>query len=311
MLARLLGVRIFDVEASSHCNVKCRYCPRDLLPEKGLMSQKTFSRFLAGVKLGPTDTVSFIGMGEPTLNPHLPGFVRQVKERCPKTRTWVTTNGTNLNEKTVLPLLEVGLDTLDISFNGLQPVVYELNMRGASFEQTLANIEYARREAEHAGGRTQVQINYIVTAENTAQEGFIRDFWRARGIARFRVQRMHNRGGDARVEGMSPVEAAGLSGRRCLLFETMHFVTWKGEVHYCAHDMRRAHVIGDINAEPWAAIEVRKREITAAGRWPAMCARCTDPLRHDVRQQIDAMIRRELAGRVAGGLRSLRQLAAI
>ena len=311
MLARIMGVRIFDLEASGCCNVKCRYCPRELLPAAGLMSQETFSRFLNGVELGQADTISFVGMGEPTLNPLLPAFALQVKERFPQARTWVTSNGTNLNERTVPPLLAAGLDTLDISFNGLDPRTYELNMRGASFEQTLANVEYARREAERSGGRTRVQINYIVTAENAGREAEIQAFWRARGIAQFRVQRMHNRAGDVRVEGMSPVEAAGLLGRRCLLFETMHFVTWKGEALYCAHDMRRAHVIGDVNAEPWAAIEARKREISRDGEWPALCASCTDPLRHDVRERLDQMIRRELAGRVASSLRSLRRLVAV
>ncbi len=311
MLTRLLGVRIFDLEASSRCNVKCRYCPRELLPGEGAMSRETFSRFLDGVELGAADTVSFVGIGEPTLNPRLPDFVGQVKSRFPAARTWVTSNGTNLNARTVPPLLAAGLDTLDISFNGLDAVSYESNMRGAGFEDSLANVEYARRAAEAAGGRTRVQINYIVTAENAAREEGIQAFWRARGITEFRPQRMHDRAGAVRLGDMTPSDTPGLGGRPCRIFQTMHFITWRGEALYCCHDMRRAHVIGDVNRESWDDIEARKRGIVRAGLWPAMCSGCADPLRHDLHGQLDRMIRREMAGRMIGGLRSLRRLAAV
>jgi organic radical activating enzyme len=305
VLAKLLGVRVFDLEASSRCNVRCRYCPRELLPETGLMSQETFSRFLDGVELNSTDNVSFVGLGEPTLNPRLAGFVREVKSRFPATRTWVTTNGTNLNTRTIPPLLSAGLDTLDISFNGLDQMTYELNMRGASFEGTLANVDYARREAERAGGRTRVQINYIVSAENAGKEEAIQAFWRARGIGHFRVQRMHDRAGAVAVEGMTPGDAPGLAGAGCRLFEVFNFISWRGQALYCCHDLCRTHVIGNVNVEPWAAVADCKRELAGAGHWPAMCARCTDPLRRDVRRLIDATIRRELAGRLAGGWAAL------
>lgn len=207
MISKWLGLRIFEVEVSSLCNVHCRYCPRELIPESGLMSRETFSRLLDGLTLGGMDSVSFVGMGEPTLHPRLSEFVRMVKARFPKTHTWVTTNGTNLTVKTLPPLLAAGLDTLDISFNGLDPDTYEKNMPGAKMEKTLGCVDYAVRAARLAGGRTRVQINYIVTAENAEREADLQAFWRNRGVTHFRAQRMHDRAGSASaVAGMSTVD---------------------------------------------------------------------------------------------------------
>ncbi|MBL0059681.1 MAG: radical SAM protein [Elusimicrobia bacterium] len=299
MISKLLGLRIFEVEVSSFCNVHCRYCPRELVPESGLMTRETFSRFLDGLNLGRMDSVSFVGMGEPTLNPRLSEFVRMVKTRFPKTHTWVTTNGTNLTAKTLPPLLAAGLDTLGISFNGLDPRTYEQNMPGAKFEKTLTHVDDSVRAARLAGGHTRVQINYIVTAENAEREAEIQAFWRKRGVTHFRPQRMHDRAGTASaVPGMSTVDSAGLNGRPCVRSAVMPFISWKGEVLPCAHDMRRVNVLGNVCQESWGDIETRQRDIFRCTQSPAMCAACKDPLRHDMLKKMDEVVRKELIVRV-------------
>ena len=299
MIARMLGIRIFDVEVSSRCNLRCRFCPRDELPETGLMSDETFDRFLEQVPLRRTDNLAFVGMGEPTLNPRLADFIRRAKARYPKVITWVTSNGTRLTADVVRPLLDAGLDILDVSANGTDAESYESVMRGACFEQTLANLESSRAEIERRGNRTRLQINFVVTADSQSRVKETQAFWRARGIERFRLQRMHNRGGMVAVEGMRDVEPGGLRGQGCSLFETMSFISWKGEVFYCSHDIRRQHPIGNICAEPWAGIRQRKRAIQRTCRWPEMCGACTDPLRHDLGAQIGREIAAELRGAVA------------
>ena len=113
MIARLMGIRIFDIEAAGACNLDCPFCPRDQLPPVGLISQETFGKFLDHVPLGATDSLAFVGIGEPTLNLRLPDFIRQAKNRNPRLmNTWVTSNGTFLNERTVPALLDAGLETL-------------------------------------------------------------------------------------------------------------------------------------------------------------------------------------------------------
>lgn len=311
MIAKLLGVRIFDVEASGVCNLHCPFCPREYLPQGGVMSQDTFTRFLDHVPLRHTDTVSFVGLGEPTLNRRLPDFIRQVKARYPGAQTWVTSNGTNLNERALPPLLAAGLDTLDVSFHGLDKETYERNMRGANFEKSLAALDYAVAEIRRTGAATKLQINYMVSQENAAEEEQIQAFWRARGIHQFRPQRLHNRAGLSKVRGLTPTDKPGLGARPCAVFELVTFVTWRGEVLYCCHDIPRKHVIGNFREDTWETIQARKREIIAQNNWPAMCRACTDPLRHDMTEQIDRSVRREIRTQAARGIRApVRRLGA-
>ena len=303
MLAKLLKVRIFDLEASGACNLHCAFCPRDQLPPTGMMSLETFCNFLNGVRLGSTDTLSFVGLGEPLLNRSLPEFIRAAKERYPKVRTWVTTNGTLLNEKTLSPLLDAGLDTLDISFNGLDPETYERQMKGAKFERSLANVEYAVQEIQRRAAGTQLQINYVVSKENCDRESSIQSFWRERGVKFFRPQRLHDRGGLIGMAGMTPPDQPGLRGRSCAVFEVVTFVTWQGDVMYCCHDIPRKHKLGSVNKDSWDEIWARKQEVIRRGEWPAMCRICKDPLRHDMRERIDEMIWQEVGSQVVAGFR--------
>jgi hypothetical protein len=209
-----------------------------------------------------------------------------------------------LTDRVLQPLLCVGLDTLDVSFNGLDAVAYEKEMNGAKFDKTLANVEHAARELKRLGVKTQLQINYLVTKENSADEERIQTFWRARGVNNFRPQRMHDRAGTHSVAGLTPEGAPGLRGRSCAVFETVTFVTWQGDVTYCCHDMPRRHKIGNVREDDWAVIESRKKQIIRKGVWPAMCGACTDPLRHDMLEKVDQMIQREIREQAAAGLRS-------
>lgn len=309
MLSRLLGIRIFDLEASGACNLACPFCPREQLPPTGHMSQETFSAFLERVPLTSADTVSFIGVGEPTLNRLLPDFIFQAKARYPGVRTWLTTNGTTLNERVASRLLGAGLDTIDLSFNGLEKEDYERLMKGASFEKVLANINCTLQEIQRSGRRARLQINYIVTRENADQEEVFQAFWHARGVHHFRPQVMHDRSGLTHVDGMTPLDLPGLRQHACAKFEVMPVITWQGDVLYCSHDISRSHMIGNIREHTWEELEQRRQEIVRDQKWPAMCQGCTDPYRHDLREKLDVAIRGEIQEKVGHGLHTLGRYA--
>jgi len=309
MLSKLLGVRIFDLEASSRCNVRCRFCPRDLLPETGLMSQPVYSRFLSQVTLGATDTLSFVGIGEPLLNPLLPSFLLQAKVWHPQVRTWVTTNGTLLDEPRLTALLESRLDTLDVSVNGTDAASYESVVRGASFERTLANIDRAVRVIEETHSPTRLQINFVFDGERATEER-IKRYWRSRGVNRFRVQPLHSRAGaidvpSRRAEDDRSLPGADAAAMRCEVFELFTFLTWQGDVLYCCNDLARRARLGNIGRDAWAGIEERKREIARKGPWPAFCRRCTSPQRHSLFAYVDRQLLSELGGFLRGGAATL------
>ncbi|MBW2736042.1 MAG: radical SAM protein [Deltaproteobacteria bacterium] len=300
MISRLLGIRVFEVEVSSRCNVRCQFCPRHLMQDPGLMSQKTFSKLLNVFPFSDRTSLALVGMGEPLLNPLLPDFISQTKKQHSGLHVWVTTNGTLLDEEITARLLNSGLDTLDVSFNGTEPSSYEGLMKGANFEATLANIDRALEMKERSRSKVRLQVNFILTQENASSERDIKSFWRSRGIRHFRVQHMHNRGGRAHTRSMTGRNGAGLQGNKCMMFEVMPFVTWQGDVLYCSHDILREHKLGNVGTESWETIERRRKAVVDQMKWPSMCQSCTDPQRHNIRKQIDKDVRTELLRRITG-----------
>jgi|KBSSwiStaDraftv2_1062776.scaffolds.fasta_scaffold210969_2 sulfatase maturation enzyme AslB (radical SAM superfamily) len=273
--------RVFDLEAAGGCNLTCPFCPRELLPPTGNMSLETFTRFLDHVDLGPADWISFCGIGEPTLNRALPDFIRLAKTRYPGVNVSVTTNGTRLDSHTLPPLLDAGLNVLDVSFNGIDAPTYERLMKGASFEDVLANLDYATSLVASHSGSTRLQVNFIVSPENAANEEDVKTFLRGHGVNQFRVQRMHDRSGTVQLMGMTADDAPGLRAQSCRIFDLITHITWQGDVVYCCHDVTRSHKIGNIREDTWGDLVRAKAAIVQEQRWLSICSACTDPMRHD------------------------------
>lgn len=292
MISSLLGIRVFDIEASSRCNLRCRFCPRDSLRDTGLMSEATFQRLLEMVAPRRTDSLTFVGIGEPLLNPALASFIRRAKAET-RSRTWVTTNATLLTPTRAEELFSAGLDLLDVSFNGTDARTYEDLTGGARFEQTLAHIDGAVRLASQRGSTATVQINFILDRHNATREEAIKDFWRTRGIDRFRVQHLHNRGGALRTPGFQSVDQPGLHGRPCQVFQRFHFVSWRGDFLYCSHDLAREHVLATVG-DHLADLARSRREVVARGHWPQFCEGCTETLRHSLDQRLDRLVWEEV-----------------
>jgi MoaA/NifB/PqqE/SkfB family radical SAM enzyme len=223
----------------------------------------------------------------------------------------VTTNGTTLCGKVLQALLSPGLDTLDVSFHGLDKETYERNMHGADYARALEAVADALRIIRRSGAATKLQINYMVSRENSDEEERIQAFWRARGVEHFRPQRLHDRAGLADTCGMTATDRAGLNGRPCEIFQAVTFVTWQGDVLYCCHDIPRRHKIGNFKRDSWETIQARKKEIITSEAWPAMCRACRDPLRHDMSENLDLAVHREIRRRAFVGVEnSVRRLGA-
>lgn len=289
MIAQALGIRVFEIEASSCCNLRCEFCPREHLDEKGLMSQETFERFLDFANLREDrDSVAWVGMGEPLLNPRTPVFLETVRSRYPKIQTWIITNGTLLNEEILSRLIRAKLNILDISVNGITAETYEKTMRGAVFSKTIENIQTAIRLIQEKKSPMLLRINYVLTPENERARKEIEDFWRTLGVTHFRVEKLHNRGGF--LDGVPSTIRLNLL--RCDVVEAIHWISWKGEVQICCHDLKRETTLGNIFDHTREEIEERKLVLKKNSAWPAICKSCIDSQRYKLWRTIDAEILR-------------------
>jgi MoaA/NifB/PqqE/SkfB family radical SAM enzyme len=132
------------VEPTSHCNLACRTCIRNVWDEPmGHMSSVTFTRIMEGILASPLPRkVFFGGFGEPLFHPGIVDMVRQAKGIGATVE--LITNGTLLDEKRSRELIAAGLDVLWVSFDGATPESYTDVRLGAKLPNVLENAERFR-----------------------------------------------------------------------------------------------------------------------------------------------------------------------
>lgn len=248
-----------DLEATNRCNAHCHFCPRDNMPDQGVMSPATFERALRRTielrsvcrSLGSPDfSVGFCGLGEPLLNRHLPSFVRRVRDagfRCA-----VSSNGALLNEDQARALLDAGVQEIKINVSDIDEAyerVYKL-----PFNRTLDNIV---RFAELARDACQVTIMLVDHRGDPAHLTAMRAYWQRKGFNAFNTWTLINRAGALAVDDMQYPTYPEVAEARVLLQEAgvqpvcpapflYLFVGYDGQYYLDSSDWKKDVPLGSV-----------------------------------------------------------------
>ncbi|MBO3734168.1 GTP 3',8-cyclase MoaA [Glycomyces niveus] len=148
------------VSLTDRCNLRCTYCMPEAglpwLPKPELLTDDEVSR-LVGIAvrdLGVTE-VRFTG-GEPLLRPGLPGIVAAAAALEPRPEISLTTNAIGL-ERLAAPLVEAGLDRVNVSLDTLDPGTFKELAKRDRLAATLRGIEGAA-----TAGLTPVKLNTVL-----------------------------------------------------------------------------------------------------------------------------------------------------
>ncbi|MBF0322051.1 MAG: SPASM domain-containing protein [Magnetococcales bacterium] len=157
-----------DLELTNTCDFRCLMCPTGTHLQrrtKGFMSDTTFYRLLAGVRERRTP-LRFIRWGEPTLHPHLLQYLEAA--HTAGILTHMNTNGNSLDDAMLDALLEIPLDCIKFSFQGVDAASYR-EMRNTDFFAGL--IERIKKLHAKRGDRPApfMQISTTVTYETREQ----------------------------------------------------------------------------------------------------------------------------------------------
>ena len=170
-LARIAGRPLEAyVEVAARCNLACRMCPITVDPRyapgagRPFLSEEVFRRL---EELAPTlERAYLFGLGEPTLNPHLPEYVRRL--HAAGVEVWVTTNATRIDERRAEALAAAGLDRATVSIDGATKATYErIRVRGV-FEEAVRGIR-ALAAARRRWGRPRVFLSAVAMRSNLAE----------------------------------------------------------------------------------------------------------------------------------------------
>jgi MoaA/NifB/PqqE/SkfB family radical SAM enzyme len=159
------------VEITTACNLDCQMCVRRAWREPiGSMSLETFGALIAQLRRLPSLPVVHLGgYGEPMWHPDFLEMVRLAK--AAGAQVGVTTNGTLLDADTAAALIELGLDRLVVSIDGVTPESYGDIRRNGSLEQVVENLRTLyrlklRRAGKHSN--PQVGIAFVAMKRNAA-----------------------------------------------------------------------------------------------------------------------------------------------
>lgn len=101
--------QIHQVEMTSRCNLKCRYCVHGIMPRPKMdMTREVFERVLELVAhfedAGRQHELNLAGIGESTMHPQFCEFIALARARLPRIDLTMATNGIGLTEEMAVAL---------------------------------------------------------------------------------------------------------------------------------------------------------------------------------------------------------------
>ncbi|MCC7016142.1 MAG: radical SAM protein [Rhodospirillales bacterium] len=284
--------RLIDVEMTNTCNFRCLMCPTGNFSQKrakGFMDDAVFHKVLDEIRPRKTP-LRFIRWGEPFTHPRILDYLRACREAG--VLTHVNTNGSKLDEATIDALLEIPLDSLKFSFQGVDRKSYAEMRNTDFFVELVATI---RRLHAKRGTRAKpfIQVSTTITYESKGMvEAFRRDlapFCDSLNVGRTVLEYV-----DLNAVRLRPHEFEELRRLKELesvikvhpecpeVFDKLS-VNWDGTITACCMDSDNVMTIGDVRtqtlAEVWASDTLnRYRSLLAEMRHDelALCKSCYD-----------------------------------
>lgn len=237
---------VLEIEPTTDCTLSCIFCPRSQLDRnRGSLSSDAFHRVLENLG-DPCDRsmLLFGGIGEPMLHGELPSFVATAKKAG-----WfcgITTNGTLVSAERLSPLLEAGLDAIQVSLHAASEKVYDHHVQGGSFHRMVKNIQSIIPLCKD---RLILALNFTKTPWNRHETRAFSAFWKGQGVSIIHMAPCHNRGGALPPSFQLNAPSNRVPLGTCWAFRHTVFVTWNGLLLACCNDISGETVRGNLCRE--------------------------------------------------------------
>jgi MoaA/NifB/PqqE/SkfB family radical SAM enzyme len=162
-------VRKLYIEPTTRCNLACHTCIRHCWADAPAdMAAETFARLDASMDgLPQLQRVIFTGFGEPLVHPRLLDMVETVRRR--DLAVSIGTNGLLLDGETARALVQLGVDRLVVSLDGVRPATYQ-EIRGPAMADVLDNIRRLNEVKRQLGSLTPaLGIEFVALRSNIAE----------------------------------------------------------------------------------------------------------------------------------------------
>jgi hypothetical protein len=236
-----------NLELTNTCQLDCLFCSRRLSARpQGHMDPGMAREIFSEAAGYPGAAVRFTGWGEPLLHPRIGEIASEAKKRGLKLKIY--TNSLALTPKLFDLFLDIGLDDLQFSLQGLDGEQYEFNRRGARWHDTESRILMA---SERRGSEARPFLSILTSVLATELKGRDPDAFADRwleSVDKVAID-LTSLNFVSETEEARPYldrQSSGLVRGRCVDVFLALEVKYDGSIQFCGQDSegRECHTVG-------------------------------------------------------------------
>ena len=226
------------------CNLACIHCTHPVFKKsdvytKAMLSTELNKKMVDEVKVfgkGITKYIRYTSNGEPLVHPKSYEMLTYAVQNS-GTKVTLTTNGTLLNEKKMLKLLESGLHMIDISIDAFKNETYEKVRVNGNLEITKKNVLKLIELNKKNGGKTKILVSFVEQEKNKLEVEEFRRFWNNAGVSEVLIRSLHTNAG-SNTNNYSNIDENKENIKRypCLYPWERIVLTAKGMLSFCPTD---------------------------------------------------------------------------
>lgn len=262
--------KIIEIETTIVCNAHCWFCPQNNTLRTPQYMEEAVWKKIIDESRGIGVTYRPFLLNEPFMDRRMPTISRYIKED-PTARLEFNTNGETLLPKVADQMIELGVDVMRFSVDGLKRETFD-ESRGISYDKVYKNVAYFLKAARESGKPIETEVRMIMLPGTEEEQKDFRAYWEQHGPDRVIFTPLYKYPWEGQTESVN---------LPCLKISDELFFYVSGEATLCCWDSQNRAVIGDVRKEHvldiWNGEVMRKhRELLDAGRRDQieLCSRC-------------------------------------
>lgn len=173
------------ISLTGRCNIECKFC--------SYAHERAYSDYVGVERIARLDVLRHLhtlrlssGLGEPTINPHLPDIVGYVADKFPQIGMNFFTNGTALHRRGLIDALVYKTEWINVSLNAATRETWRELCEKDMFDRLCSNLkELHRAKRERGALQPVVYGSMVLTSKNVRELPRMPELCRSLGIDRF------------------------------------------------------------------------------------------------------------------------------
>jgi len=243
--------RFFEIETVNSCNARCIMCGIDFDSRpKSNMDDALFAKITDEIS-NYTDYVEKVMLyldGEPLIDKKLPHRIKMMKDAGVK-KVSISSNGSLLNEKNSVAIIEAGLDDIYLTIDSLKKETYEAIRVRLDFDEVYNNVINFISLRNKLNPQLMIRVQMILQELNqNERDDFIPHFEKLLSPTdQIVVQKAHNWG--STLDVMKFGDEDKVNNYPCIALWGTFVVHVNGDVPLCCIDTDTKYPLGNLNEQ--------------------------------------------------------------